>query len=172
MATTVAAKWLLQSRVAGTVKHWTPAGYLCEDRRVRFSIRDLLLLTTAAAFAVAAAAVLPTLHGTLILLLAALIAPAALATAAMTGGSDAKVFCLSAIVPIAFALYCLGWAMGWAVYQVTEPNDLSSWIGDHGRTIKALLLASWACGALAGITCVGIRRMHAARSRAGDSPRS
>jgi hypothetical protein len=126
---------------------------------LQFSIRQLLLLTTLAAVTVAAAAVLPTLHGTLVLLAATLILPGALATIAFTGGPDAKALCLPATLPLAFGLYAVAWALGWIVFQSTDYNVLPAWFEERGRLIKTVLLCSWICGALAGLTCLAIRRL-------------
>ena len=137
------------------------------DRRpVQFNIRHLLLFTTLIAAAVAAAAALPTLHGTFVLLAAALIAPGALATIAFTGGPDAKAFCLPAVVPLAFGLYAIAWAFGWCVFQIENPMDLAAWFENRGRIIKTVITASWLCAALAGFACLAIRR---ARSRAAEA---
>jgi hypothetical protein len=118
----------------------------------------LLTLTTLIAAAVAAAAALPTLHGTLVLLAATLVAPGALATIAFKGGPDAKAFCLPAIVPLAFGLYGIAWAFGWCVFQIENPLDFAAWFENRGRIIKTVIMASWLCAALAGAICVGIRR--------------
>jgi hypothetical protein len=125
---------------------------------LQFNIRHLLLFTALIAATVAAAAALPTLHGTLVLLAVALIAPGALVTIAFTGGSDAKAFCLPAIVPLTFGLYGIAWAFGWCVFQIENPTDLAAWFENRGRIIKTVIMASWLCAALAGGICVAIRR--------------
>jgi hypothetical protein len=123
---------------------------------VHFSIRQLLLLTTLTAAAVAAAAKLPTLYGTIALLVASLMLPGALATVAASGGPMAKSFCLPALVPLTMGLYAVGWALGWCTYQSAEPSEMVEWLALHGRVFKAVLLSAWACGAAAGLTCVVI----------------
>jgi hypothetical protein len=133
---------------------------------LHFNIRHLLLFTTLIAAAVAAAAALPTLHGTLVLLAATLIAPGALVTFAFTGGIDAKAFCLPAVVPLAFGLYGIAWAFGWCVFQIENPMDFVAWFENRGRIIKTVIMASWLCAALAGFACLAICR---ARTRGANA---
>lgn len=127
---------------------------------MQFSIRQMLLFTTLAAVTVTAAAVLPTLYGTLVLLTASLVLPGALATIAFTGGPYAKAFCLPAIVPLAFGLYGVAWALGWVVYQTSDAGAITTWVEERGPMIKTVLLSAWTCAALAGLICTLICRLR------------
>jgi hypothetical protein len=129
------------------------------QERWRFSLRQLLIITTAVACTLAATVALPTAYGSISLLVATLVLPGALGTIAALGGPQVKTFCLSALVPIIFCLYAVGWALGWVVFQSSAPLQLMAWFNDYGNGLKSVILSAWICGAVAGLFCVVIRRM-------------
>ena len=124
----------------------------------RYNLRQILGLTAAVAFVVAAAAAMPNRYGSISLLLITLILPGVLLTIAITGSEQAKIFCLAATIPIAFALYVVGWALGWTVFGSSSPTQLVAWFDDYGGAVTTTVLSAWICGGISGILCVWIRR--------------
>lgn len=130
-----------------------------EPVRWQFSLRQLLVLTAATALLLVASAALPTGVGSIGLLVATLILPGVLATIAAVGGKQAKTFCWSALVPIAFSLYAVGWAFGWVIFQSSDALQLVGWFETYGTALKAVILSAWLCGGLAGTVCLVLRRI-------------
>ncbi len=54
--------------------------------------------------------------------------------------------------PLAFGLYGLAWAFGWNIFGASSPSQLIQWFEDRSSVIKAVALASWACGGVAGLS--------------------
>lgn len=91
------------------------------------------------------------------MLVASLLLLGILVTIALNGGDYAKCFCFAAMFPLIFALYSIGWGLGWTVYNASTPEQLLSWFGSRGDAIKAVTLSAWGCGAFSGLVCLIIR---------------
>jgi hypothetical protein len=126
----------------------------------QFSLRQLLAIMAVAAFIVAAVAALPTQPGSMALFGLTLLVPGLLGTFALAGGQRVRAFCVGAAIPILFSLYALGWALGWVIFSAASIQHVTLWFHSNGRVIKTVILASWICGALAGILCASIQRMR------------
>jgi lipid-A-disaccharide synthase-like uncharacterized protein len=127
--------------------------------RFQFSMRHVLVFMAAAAFTITATVAVPHWSGCMVLLGATLILLGILMTNAAMGGPKAKTFCIPATIPIIFALYTIGWALGWIIYSSVSHRQVIVWFATNGQVIKTMLLASWLCAVVAGVVCVLFQRM-------------
>ena len=135
-----------------------------ESKRFQFNLRTSIVFTAIIAI-ITAVAVTSGYFSGLSFMFLAFLSPGILGTIAYNGGPYDKVFCLSAMVPILFGLYSLGWAFGWTVFNSTSPTQLLGWFETRHHIIKAVTLSSWVAALLCGLICLLVRWHFVASKR-------
>ena len=128
------------------------------SRSLQFRISTMLWLTLVVALACSLFFSIPAVAGLPLLLAFSMVLPAVLATIAIYGRGYQRTFCIGAMFPAGVLLFTLGFLhiliLDGPASGFIRFTDDARWLG-----LRVIVGGSWGLSLLAGLICVGVRRL-------------